>query len=242
MTRTIAIDVWSDVVCPWCWIGKRRIEAGIRAFATSHAGDDVTIDLHWRAFELDSSAPRTYDPTVPSALRVARKYGTSVEQAEQMLTNLTMVAASEGLHLDFAKVKSGNTFDAHRLIQFADRHDKQDAMKERLLRAYFSEGEHLADAETLVRLAADVGLDADEARAALASDAFAKNVRADETEARAMGVSGVPFLVVDRRLAIEGAQPAEVLARVLERAFADGGSAQIERADDELSATTVCPT
>ncbi|MDB4996498.1 MAG: 2-hydroxychromene-2-carboxylate isomerase/DsbA-like thioredoxin domain protein [Myxococcaceae bacterium] len=245
MKRTLEIDVWSDVACPWCWIGKRRLEAAIAAFETRHAGDDVAIDVHWRAFELDTSAPRTHVPQGSYASRIAKKYGTSVEQAQQMLTNMTETAAAEGLLFDFTKTKPGNTFDAHRLIHFADHHDKQDAMKERLLRAYFSEGEHMADAETLVRLAAEVGLDADEARAMLASDAFAKNVRADETEARAMGVGGVPFFVIDRRLGVEGAQPAEVLGRVLDRAFADGRLERIERVstgeapicDDDVCAT-----
>ncbi len=243
--RTLEIDVWSDVACPWCWIGKRRLEAAILAFEKRHAGDDVAIAVHWRAFELDTSAPRAYVPQGSHASRIAKKYGTSVEQAEKMLTNMTETAAAEGLLFDFARSKPSNTFDAHRLIHFADHHDKQDAMKERLLRAYFSEGEQMADNETLVRLAGEVGLDTEEARAMLASDAFAKNVRADEAEARAMGVGGVPFFVIDRRLGVEGAQPAEALGRVLERAFTDGKLERVERVssgdapicDDDVCAT-----
>jgi predicted DsbA family dithiol-disulfide isomerase len=241
----VEIDVWSDVACPWCWIGKRRLEAAIAAFEAAHAADDVAFSIHWRAFELDPSAPRTYEPQGSHASRLARKYGMSIEQAQRMLTNMTEVAAAEGLLFDFSKTKPGNTFDAHRLIHFANDHGKQDAMKERLLRGYFSEGEHMADTATLVRLAAEVGLDADEARAMLASDAFAKDVRADEDEARAMGVGGVPFFVIDRRLGVEGAQPADALARVLERAVNEGRLERIERVstdDAPICEDDVCAT
>ena len=209
------VEIWSDVVCPWCYIGKRRFEAALATFA--HADD---IEVVWRSFELDPTAP--VERTGDYASRLARKYGMSEDRAVATLHHMTDVAAEDGLEFDFARTRTGNTFDAHRVIHLA--HERggpalQGSVKERLLRAYFSEGEPIGDRDTLVRLAGEAGLDEAEVKDALAGDAFADHVRADEAAAEELDITGVPFFLVDRKFAIAGAQSVEVFARVLERAW-----------------------
>lgn len=208
------VEIWSDVVCPWCYIGKRRFEAALGRF--SHRDD---VEVVWRSFELDPNAParRTGD----SAQRLADKYGMSRAQAVASQDRLTQMAAQEGLAFHFDRAQSGNTFDAHRLLHLAAERGVQDEVKERLFRAYFTEGEPIGDRETLIRLAAEVGLASAEAEAVLASNTYAEDVRAEEHEAAELGINGVPFFVVDRRYGVSGAQPADVLLQVLDRAWAD---------------------
>ncbi len=200
------VEIWSDIACPWCYVGKRRFESALSQF--DHAGE---VKITWRSFELDpEAAPETEGEM---AQRLADKYGMSIEQARTMEASMTATAAAEGLdyHLDIRR--SANTFDGHRLIHLATEHGLGDAMKERLLRAHFSEGELVSDHDALVKLATEVGLDADEARSMLASDRFADEVRADEVTARQFGISGVPTFVVDRQIGLSGAQaPAQLLA------------------------------
>ena len=225
------VEIWSDVVCPWCYIGKRRFEAALARF--EHRDE---VEVEWRAFELDPAAESATASTGAGdyAARLAAKYGTSAEQAQQMLDSMTEAAAEEGLDFHFERAVRANTADAHQVILLAAEHGVQDAVKERLLRAYFTEGEAVGDRGVLVRLAAEAGLDADEVRAALAEDRHLAEVRAEEAEAAALGVRGVPFFVVDRRYGVSGAQPAEQLLAVLERAWqsrpltlvaSDGGDA-----------------
>ena len=206
------VEIWSDVVCPWCYIGKRRFEQALRGFA--HRDE---VEVVWRSFELDPDAPASRDGSY--AERLAEKYGTSVPEAQQMIDSMTAAAAAEGLDFHFELARPGNTFDAHRLLHLAAECGVQDAVKERLVHATFTEGEPISDHETLVRLVAEAGLDADQATAVLAGDAFAPDVRADEREARSLGINGVPFFVIDRRYAVSGAQPAEQLQRALEQAW-----------------------
>ncbi len=208
------VEIWSDVVCPWCYIGKRRFEAALARF--EHRDD---VDVVWRSFELDPSAPR--ERAVDLAEHLAAKYGQTLEQAQGMQAQMTAAAAAEGVTFRFDLARAGNTVDAHRLIHLAGERGVQDAVKERLLLGYFTEGAPVGDAETLVRLAAEVGLNADDARAVLASDAYTEQVRADEREAAALGIRGVPFFVVNRRYGVSGAQPADVLLEVLEKAWSD---------------------
>jgi len=207
------VDVWSDVVCPWCYIGKRRFEAALGQF--DHR-DQVEVTYH--AFELDPDAPRRPEGTLAESL--AAKYGMSLEDAQASHDNLTQMAADEGLEYHFERAQRGNTFDAHRLIRLALEHGRQDAMKERLMRAYFTDGEPIGDREALARLAADVGIGEDVARAALAGGRYSAEVREDERTASRIGIRGVPFFVLDRRFGISGAQPAELLLEGLERAWA----------------------
>ena len=212
----LRVDIWSDIACPWCYIGKRRLEAALEQFAQR---DDV--EIVWRAFELDPSAPRLLASSGSYAERLAKKYGSNVAQAESRLTQMTGVAAADGLDFRFDKIRPGNTFDAHRLIHLAHERGAQDAVKERFLHAYMTEGAPIGDPETLSRLAREAGLDAEEVTAVLATDQYAREVRADEEEASTLGISGVPFFVVGGRYAVSGAQPAEVLLGALKRAWAE---------------------
>lgn len=207
------IDVWSDVVCPWCYIGKRRLEAALKRFP--HAAE---VELVWHAFELDPGAPRAYDE-IGNVAMLARKYRIPARQAQEMIDRVTRVAATDGLayRLDIARL--GNTFDAHRVIVMARERGLQGAMMERLMKAYFSEGQPIGDPATLAALGDEVGLERDEVAAMLTSDRFADEVRADETLARSLGITGVPFFVFDQRLAVSGAQPADVLLGALERGW-----------------------
>jgi predicted DsbA family dithiol-disulfide isomerase len=204
------VEIWSDIACPWCYVGKRRFEAALAGF---EGRDDVRVT--WRSFELDPGAPAERERSGAESL--AEKYGMTVEEARTRQAQLARMAADEGLDLRFEQVRGANTFDAHRLTHLAAAHDRQDAMKERLQRAYFSEGALLSDHGTLVRLAVEVGLPEDEAREMLASDRFAVEVRADEQTAADIGIHAVPTFVVDRRIAVAGAQQPQVLLELLRR-------------------------
>src|SRR3984957_19112263 len=213
MKKTLTIDVWSDIVFPWCAVGKRRLEAALALFPHR---DDVTVI--WRAFELDPSAPAIQEGD--NATRLARKYGRTKAQAEAMMTQLAETAAKDGLDFHLLTARSGNTFDGHRVLHLAAERGVQDAVKERFFRGYMSESEAMGDREVLVRLASEAGLDAEEVRAVLASDRYASEVRAEEEAARKLGIHGVPFFVLAGKYAVSGAQPADVMLRALEQAWA----------------------
>ena len=206
------IEIWSDIACPWCYIGKRRFETALAEF--EHR-DDVRVT--WRSFELDPAAPAEREGD--RAERLAEKYGMTVEQAREMGRQMTETAAAEGLDFRFDIQRSGTTFDGHRVIHLAGEHGLGDAMKERLLRAYFTEGELMSDHDTLIRLATEVGLDADETRAMLASDRFAAEVRDDERTATQFGISAVPTFVVDRAIGASGAHPPEAMLQLLHQGW-----------------------
>jgi predicted DsbA family dithiol-disulfide isomerase len=206
------VEIWSDVACPWCYVGKRRFEAALARF--EHR-DEVRVT--WRSFELDPSAPR--ERKGDRAARLAEKYGMTRAQAQAAEQQLTDVAAGDGLDFRFSIARSGSTFDAHRVIHLAAEHDLQDAMKERLLRAYFTDGELVGDHDTLVRLATEAGLPEAQARATVSSDRFADAVREDELTAQRLGITAVPTFVVDRTLGASGAQPPEQLLDLLHRGW-----------------------
>ncbi|HUF33308.1 MAG TPA: DsbA family oxidoreductase [Acidimicrobiales bacterium] len=205
------VEIWSDVVCPWCYIGKRHLEAALADF--EHADE---VEVVWRSFELDPAAPGVREGRYVE--RLARKYRTSVEGAQGMVDRMTAAGAQAGLDLRFDLVRSGNTFDAHRLIHLAAARGIQDRVEERLLAATFTEGEPIADHAALARLGVEAGLDPDEVTEVLASGAFADEVRADERRATEIDVTGVPYFLIDGR-GIGGAQPPETLLRVLRRAW-----------------------
>lgn len=212
----LRIDIWSDIACPWCYVGKRRLEAALLRF---HHRESV--EIVWRAFELDPAAPRVQDSSVSYAARLARKYGTSEAQADAMIQRMTDVARADGLDFRFDRIRPGNTFDAHRLLHLAADRGKQGALKERLLRAYMTEGEPIGEPAVLARLAGEAGLDVDEAEGVLSTDAYAREVRAEERAAAELGVHGVPFFVFAGRFGVSGAQPAEQLGMALDRAWAE---------------------
>jgi predicted DsbA family dithiol-disulfide isomerase len=210
----VEIEIWSDIACPWCYVGKRRFEAALAEFENR---DQVNVT--WRSFELDPSAP--HEREGDRAARLAEKYGMTVEQARAAERQLTEVAAADGLDFHFDIARSGSTFDGHRVVHLAAAHDRQDAMKERLLRAYFTEGELIGDHDTLIRLAVEVGIPEDEVRSTLESDRFADAVREDEMTAQRFGISAVPTFVVDRALGASGAHPPEQLLGLLRQGWAN---------------------
>lgn len=212
--KKLPIDVWSDIACPWCYVGKRRLEAALARFPHRDA-----VEVTWHSFELDPNAPAVRDDGVSFATRLAKKYGRSVTEAEGMIRRTAEVAAGDGLELRFDRAKAGNTFDGHRLLHMAAERGLQGAMKERLFRAYMTEGEAIGDRGVLARLASEVGIPADEATAMLESDRYKREVREDEGNAREMGISGVPFFVVGEKYGLSGAQPADLLLQALTKAW-----------------------
>jgi predicted DsbA family dithiol-disulfide isomerase len=232
MKPKLRIDVWSDVACPWCYVGKRRLETALKQFPHRES-----VDVIWRAFELDPAAARELDTLVPYAQRLATKYDVPVTEAQGMIDRMIGVAKEDGLEFRFDRIRPGNTFDAHRVIHFARASGKpnaMDAMKERLLLAYMSEGESIGNTETLARLAGEAGLDATAVSAMLKTDAHHDAVRADEDEARKIGIRGVPFFVLDAKLAVSGAQPAAVLLGALAQAW----DARLARATPSAAAAS----
>lgn len=213
-TRELSVEVWSDIVCPWCRIGREHLERALALF--EHADE---VDVRWRSYELDPSAPPVRETTL--AQELGAKYGVGPTEVASMFEDVTERAASLGLDFRFDIATSGNTFDAHRVLHLARREGLEDGVAERFFRGYFTEGEAIGDRSTLVRLAADAGLEASLVEQALAEGWFADEVRADEAEARALQVTGVPFFVIDRRYAVSGAQSVDMLRQVLDRAWVD---------------------
>jgi len=211
---SLKLEVWSDIACPWCYVGKRRLEGALKLFPRASE-----VELVWRAFELDPAAPAERKRDVSHVEFIARKYGMSVAQAQKSTDHLVQLARAEGLAFDFVNIRSGNTFDAHRLLHLAYERGVQDRVKERLMKAYFEQAELMSDRGALVRLASEAGLDASEATDVLAGDSYAKAVRADEAEARELGITGVPCFVFDRRFAVSGAQSTEVMLSALQQAW-----------------------
>ena len=208
------VEIWSDVVCPWCYVGKRQFEAALYEFA--HA-DQVTVA--WRSFELDPTSPREVGMSMDLILQ--RKYGMSAEQARAANERMTSLAGELGLEYHLDRARAGNTFDAHRLIHLAATHGLGDALKERLFAAYFTEGRLIGDRGTLAALAEEAGLDRAEVEATLDGEAFADQVRADESRATALGATGVPFFVIDETYGVAGAQGTAVLLAALERTWSE---------------------
>ncbi len=212
--RGVKVEIWSDVVCPWCYVGKRRFEAALARFP--HRDE---VEVRWRSFELDPSAPAVRDGSYVG--RLAAKYRVPPAEAQAMIDRITDAGTGVGLTFRFDIARPGRTFDAHRLIHLGAHRGRQGEVKERLLAATFLEGEAIGEPATLVRLGVDAGLDGGEVRRVLDTDAFAADVRADERQAAELGIRGVPFFAVDRQYAVSGAQRPEVLTELLERAWAD---------------------
>jgi predicted DsbA family dithiol-disulfide isomerase len=206
------IDIWSDLVCPWCYIGKRRLER-----ALAELPEAPQVDIVHRSFQLNPSAPTGTTSSRRDYLRA--KYGWSPGQAAKIDADMEQRAAADGLEFHLTAIGlTGNTFDAHRLVHLARQRGRQDATVERFFRAYFTEQRSLFDRQSLEALAADAGLDAGEARAVLEGSGYAEGVDADVTEARRLGVSGVPFFVFDRRLGLSGAQPIATFVEAIKQA------------------------
>ncbi|MFF3287722.1 DsbA family oxidoreductase [Streptomyces sp. NPDC003023] len=207
------VEIWSDIACPWCYIGKARFEKGLAAFAHR---DEVEV-VH-RSFELDPD--RAKRDTAPVVDMLAKKYGRTLEEARAMEEHVASNARSEGLEYRTEGRDHGNTFDIHRLLHLARTRGRQDELLTLAYRANFAEERSVFDPEVLVALAVEAGLDETEVRATLADErAYADDVRADEREAAELGASGVPFFVFDRRYGVSGGQPAELFTQALEQAW-----------------------
>jgi predicted DsbA family dithiol-disulfide isomerase len=204
------VEIWSDVVCPWCYIGKRRFETALSTF--EHSGD---VEVEWRSFQLDPSVPK--GEFVPVYDYLSRRFG-GREKAEAMAAQVTALAAGEGLRYDYDITTFGNTFDAHRILHLAKANGLGNEAHERLLKANLTEGASL-DHETLVTLAEEIGLSAAEARRTLVEEKFTDEINADIREAQQLGATGVPFFVLDRRYGVPGAQSAEIFTQALNQAY-----------------------
>ncbi len=211
------VEIWSDVVCPWCYLGKRRFEQALAEF--EHRDD---VQVVYRSFELDPDAPA--GATTPTVELLADKYGMSPAQASQAQREMEERAAGDGLTFRLGDLRRGNTRDAHRVIQLAKDRGRQEAVVERLHKAYFTDQDSVFDHEALTRLAVEAGLDGDEVASVLAGNAYSEHVDTDEEMARALGATGVPLFVIDRKYGVSGAQPADTISGVLERAWAESGS------------------
>lgn len=211
-TSKLTVEIWSDVVCPFCYIGKREFENALARFPHK---DNVLVE--WKSFELDPNAPATSDENTYSML--ARKYGMSLDDAKARVAGVAEHASSVGLEFNFERTVIANSFHAHRLIQLAKTKGLGDAAEERLFKAYFTEGANIGDTATLVRLATEIGLDANEVRNMLDGEAFGEAVRTEEYEAQQFGIRGVPFFTIDRKYGISGAQSADHFLGALEQAW-----------------------
>ncbi len=210
MTSSIRVDVWSDIACPWCFIGKRKFEAGLAAF---DGADDVTVTYH--SFELSPDTPVDFEGSEVDFLSAHK--GLPKEQVEQMLRQVTTIAADVGLRYDFDAVRHTKTLLAHEALHFAKEHGTQLELVERLFSAYFEEGRHVGKVDELVALGSDVGLDADALRTALEDGTYTDAVTQDIAQARAYGIQGVPFYVIGGKYGVSGAQRPEVFTRALEQ-------------------------
>ena len=209
----LPVQIWSDIACPWCYVGKRHLESALSEFEHRDA-----VRIQWRAFELDPAAPAVYPGDYTE--RLAKKYNVSAEDANAMIERMTETARGVGLEFRFDHIAAGNTFDAHRLLHLASEVGLQDAVKERFLRGYMTEGKAIGDHGALTSMAVEAGLSADDVASVLASDTHADAVRDDAAQAKALGIRGVPFFIVGR-YGISGAQPPAVLKQVLEKAWAE---------------------
>ncbi|MFD1211517.1 DsbA family protein [Arthrobacter sp. GCM10027362] len=208
------VEIWSDIACPWCFIGKRRFETALEKF--EHKDQ---VEVEWRSYQLDPTLPEHFDGTETEYL--SQMKGLPQDQVRQMFAHVAAQAAGEGLAYDFDAIVVANSFTAHRFLHLAKEHGLGPEAKEALLSGHFEHGEDIGDIGYLVRTGTGLGLDETEVREALESGRYADEVRTDIAEARALGVSGVPFFVLDRRYGISGAQPAEVFSQALARAWAE---------------------
>ena len=233
MSEPIKVDIWSDIACPWCYVGKRRFESGLAQF--EHRDE---VDVVWHSFLLDPNAPA--DHGEPQDVLLARKYGCSLEEARAMGARLTGEAAKEGLNFRFDILRVGSTVDAHRLLHLAETKGLGKVAMERLMKAYLEEGVLMSDHEALVRLATEIGISECETRHMLGGDEYLADVQADLDRARGLGITGVPFFVLDGKYGVSGAQPAEAFRSVLDEVWAKSQPLQMVGAG-EVCGPDGCP-
>ena len=208
MSDAIKVDIWSDVQCPWCYIGKRKFEAGVAEF-------DGEVEVEYHSFELSPDTPLDFDGNTVDYL--SQRKGMPVDEVKKMLTHVSGIAADVGLDYHFDDVHQTNTIKAHELLHFAKSKGRQIDMKERLLKAYFVDGRHVGKIDELADLAAEIGLDRDEAQRALDAGTYTADVKADVAQAQAYGIQGVPFFVIDGKYGVSGAQDSSAFTNMLEQ-------------------------
>jgi len=206
------VEIWSDIMCPFCYIGKRKFEQALQQFD----GNDK-VQIEWKSFLLDPSMKAVKGKNIHEVL--ADKKGWTIDYARKMNQYVTQMAQEVGLHFEFDKMVPANSFDAHRLTHLAAKHGLQDQVEEKLFEAYFIQGKDIADKNTLTGIGTAVGLKQGDVLGMLASDAFADEVKSDVYEAEQLGVRGVPFFVFDRKYAVSGAQPTEVFSEAINSAW-----------------------
>jgi predicted DsbA family dithiol-disulfide isomerase len=231
VTDAIKIDVWSDIACPWCYIGKRNLENGL---AAASADDDApVVEVTYHSFELSPDTPVDFDGDEIEFLSGHK--GMRAEQVQQMLDRVTGVAADAGLAYRFDLLKHTNTVKAHELLHYAKEQGRQLEMAERLMAAYFTEGRHVGRIDDLADLAGEAGLDRESARDALESGRYLPAVRADQAQATAYGINGVPFFVIDGRYGVSGAQPADAFAQIARQVWQEHRTAEAEAEADSAA-------
>jgi predicted DsbA family dithiol-disulfide isomerase len=233
-TAKMKVEVWSDIMCPFCYIGKRKYESALQQFEGSE-----DIEIQWKSFQLDPTIPEQNDRKQNVYEYLAERKGMSYEHSVKMHENVVEIARNAGLTYNFDKAIIVNSFKAHKMIQLAKTKGLGDAAEERLFYAYFTEGKDFGDTETLIQLGTEIGLDEADIRAAINSEEYAAKVKADIEEARNLGVTGVPFFVFNRSYAVSGAQPPEAFLQTLNKSFAEW-RAQHPAGDIETSTGAVC--
>jgi predicted DsbA family dithiol-disulfide isomerase len=231
MKNQLKIQIWSDVMCPFCYIGKRKIEEALSQFENK---DSVAIE--WKSFQLDPSFVAT--PNENIADHLAEKYRRDTDWAKSMLENMTENAKNSGLDFHFEKAILANSLNAHRLLHLAKKHNLSNEIKELLFKAYLTEGKNVNDWNTLQEIGQEAGLNIDEIKQLIETDTFTKEVRADQQEAQGLGVTGVPFFVFDNKYAVSGAQPTDVFLKTLQKAWKEGNfntSLQLQNPSDANS-------
>lgn len=222
------VEIWSDVMCPFCYIGKRKFEAALAQFPQKE-----NVEIEWKSFQLDPEMPRNSGQSIHEYL--AERKGWTLEYTQKAHDQMTNMAAAVGLHYNFDKAVVANSFDAHRFSHLATKYGLGDAAEESLFKAYFTEGKDISDHEVLIQLGTAIGLDAEEVRNTLSNSTYAREVQQDIAEAAALGARGVPFFVIDRKYAVSGAQPEETFLNALQQSYSEkeatdnnGGSCTID--------------
>lgn len=216
VTAKMKVEVWSDIMCPFCYIGKRHYEAALKQFA-----DSSNVEIVWKSFQLDPTTPEHFDKKMSINEYLSERKGISVSQAKAMNNQVAQMAKEAGLNYNLDNAVISNSFKAHRVIQLAKTKGLGDAIEERLFKAYFTEGKDFGDTATLIALGKEIGLSEADVNTALTNDDYAYKVKQDIQEAQTLGVSGVPFFVFDRKYGVSGAQPVDVFVQTLQKSFAE---------------------
>lgn len=224
------VEIWSDIMCPFCYIGKRNFEAALEKFDAKNE-----IEIEWKSFQLDPNIPKSFENNVNTYEYLAERKGMTVEKSIELHQNVTEMAKNVGLIYNFEKSVVANSFDAHKLIQLANSKELGDTAEESLFKAYFTNGKDMSDHSTLIGIGKQIGLNEKEVISALDGEIFEAKVKADISEGNQLGVTGVPFFVFDRKYAISGAQPIETFLNALKQSFSESNNNSVSCSTDDGS-------